>query len=99
MRSDMRLLSLFLTVLLLATTLMAAAGNVSDDAIFDQVRLKLANDRDVGGANITVVVHNGNVELTGSVRKEIVRSKIEKLAKKVKGVKSVTNNIKVEMGG
>jgi osmotically-inducible protein OsmY len=78
---------------------MAAAGNVSDDAIFDQVRLKLANDRDVGGANITVVVHNGAVELSGSVRKEIVRSKIERLAKKVKGVKSVTNNIKVEMGG
>jgi osmotically-inducible protein OsmY len=99
MRSDMRLLSLFLTVLLLATTLMAAAASVSDDAIFDQVRLKLANDRDVGGANITVVVHNGAVELTGSVRKEIVRSKIEKLTKKVKGVKSVTNNIKVEMGG
>jgi osmotically-inducible protein OsmY len=99
MRSDMRLLSLFLTVLLLATTLMAAAASVSDDAIFDQVRLKLANDRDVGGANITVVVHNGAVELSGSVRKEIVRSKIERLAKKVKGVKSVTNNIKVEMGG
>jgi osmotically-inducible protein OsmY len=95
----MRLLSLFLTVLLLATTLTAAAANVSDDAIFDQVRLKLANDRDVGGANITVVVHNGAVELSGSVRKEIVRAKIEKLAKKVKGVKSVTNNIKVEMGG
>ncbi len=94
----MRLLSIFLTVLLLATTLMAVA-NVSDDAIFDQVRLKLANDRDVGGANITVVVHNGAVELSGSVRKEIVRSKIEKLTKKVKGVKSVTNNIKVEMGG
>ena len=98
MRSDMRLLSLFLTVLLLTATLTAAA-NLSDDAIFDQVRLKLANDRDVGGANITVVVHNGAVELTGSVRKEIVRSKIEKLTKKVKGVKSVTNNIKVEMGG
>lgn len=94
----MRLLSIFLTVLLLATTLMAAA-NVSDDAIFDQVRLKLANDRDVGGANITVVVHNGAVELSGSVRKEIVRSKIEKLTKKVKGVKSVVNNIKVDMGG
>ena len=94
----MRLLSLFLTVLLLTATLTAAA-NLSDDAIFDQVRLKLANDRDVGGANITVVVHNGAVELSGSVRKEIVRSKIEKLAKKVKGVKSVTNNIKVEMGG
>ena len=95
----MRLLSLFLTVLLLATTLTAAAANVSDDAIFDQVRLKLANDRDVGGANITVAVHNGAVELSGSVRKEIVRSKIEKLTKKVKGVKSVINNIKVEMGG
>ena len=94
----MRLLSLFLTVLLFANTMLAAA-NVSDDTLFDQVRLKLAGDRDVGGSNITVVVKDGNVELSGTVRKDAVREKIEKLTKKVKGVKSVTNNIKVDKGG
>ncbi len=87
-----------LIVLFLAVTLIAAT-TVSDDALFDQVRLKLAGDRDVGGSNITVVVHNGAVELSGTVRKDAVREKIEKLAKKVKGVKSVTNNIKVDKGG
>ena len=48
----MRTISLFLTMMLMAVTLFAAAKDTSDDALYDQVRLKLAGDRDVGGGAI-----------------------------------------------
>lgn len=92
----MRTIFLFLTMILLAATLFgAAAKDLSDDAIYDQVRLKLAGDRDVGGGAITVKVTQGAVELSGQVKTESIRAKAEKLTKKVKGVKSVINQLKV----
>ena len=91
----MRTISKFLMMLLMAATLFAAAKDLSDDAIYDQVRLKLAGDRDVGGGAITVKVTQGAVELSGTVKTESIRVKAEKLAKKVKGVKSVVNLLKV----
>lgn len=91
----MRTISIFLMMFLMAATLFAAAKDLSDDAIYDQVRLKLAGDRDVGGGAITVKVTQGAVELSGTVKTESIRVKAEKLAKKVKGVKSVVNLLKV----
>jgi hyperosmotically inducible periplasmic protein len=72
-----------------------AAGPVSDDEIYDKVRITLANDRDVKGGNIEVKVSKGVVELQGTVRLEKQRAKAEKVAKKVKGVQKVVNNLKV----
>lgn len=91
----MRTISIFLMMFLMAATLFAAAKDLSDDAIYDQVRLKLAGDRDVGGGAITVKVTQGAVELSGTVKTQSIRVKAEKLAKKVKGVKSVVNLLKV----
>ena len=91
----MRTISTFLMMFLMAATLFAAAKDLSDDAIYDQVRLKLAGDRDVGGGAITVKVTQGAVELSGTVKTGSIRVKAEKLAKKVKGVKSVVNLLKV----
>ena len=91
----MRTISIFLMMFLMAATLFAAAKDLSDDAIYDQVRLKLAGDRDVGGGAITVKVTQGAVELSGTVKTESIRVMAEKLAKKVKGVKSVVNLLKV----
>ena|SRR6476660_1243764 len=92
----MRTISLLLMMFLIATAFMVAAPkDVSDDAIYDQVRLKLAGDRDVGGGAITVKVDKGVVELTGTVKTENVRLKAEKLTKKVKGVQKVVNSLKV----
>lgn len=91
----MRTISIFLMMFLIAATLFAAAKDLSDDAVYDQVRLKLAGDRDVGGGAITVKVTQGTVELSGTVKTERIRVKAEKLAKKVKGVKSVVNQLKV----
>ena len=90
----MRKLFLFLTTMLMAAMLFAAA-NVSDDALYDQVRVHLARDRDVGGGAIDVKVTAGAVELSGNVKTEKIRVKAEKIAKKVKGVKSVVNQLKV----
>ncbi|MEO8126753.1 MAG: BON domain-containing protein [Bryobacteraceae bacterium] len=91
----MRTISVFLTMILMAATLFGAAKELSDDEIYDQVRLKLAGDRDVGGGAITVKVTQGAVELSGMVKTDSIRTKAEKLTKKVKGVKSVVNHLKV----
>jgi hyperosmotically inducible protein len=88
-----------ISVLILACTLSLAAANVTDDAIYDQVRVRLAHDRDVGGGNIEVKVQKGVVQLTGTVKRDALRVKAEKLAKKVKGVTQVVNELKVATGG
>ena len=65
----------------------------SDDALFDLVRRKLANDPDVRGGNLQVDVKDGVVTIKGVLEKESIRGKATKLAMKVKGVKKVDNQI------
>jgi osmotically-inducible protein OsmY len=75
-----------------------AAGQkepVSDDRIIDQVRMKLTTDPDVKGGADEVTVQNGVVTIKGKVDTERGKSKATKLAKKVKGVKSVDNQLMV----
>jgi osmotically-inducible protein OsmY len=74
---------------------MFAQSNLNDDKIYDLVRRKLANDPDVKGAGFDVAVKNGAVTLNGTVHDEKAREKAEKLTKKVKGVTSVVNQLKV----
>jgi osmotically-inducible protein OsmY len=66
---------------------------VSDDVIVDQVRVKIADDSEVGGQPIQVDAHNGVVVLTGKVTNDKLKSKVEKIAKKVKGVTGVDNKL------
>ena len=89
----MRLFTILVVLALVLLPAFAADKAISDDQIIDQVRLKLANDPEIGGRNIDVEAHEGAVTLKGKVRKEKLREKAEKLAKKVKGVTSVTNQI------
>jgi osmotically-inducible protein OsmY len=65
------------------------------DEINAKVRGKLISDTEVKGGHIDVKVSQGVVELTGTVRQEKARVKAEKLARKVKGVRSVVNQLKV----
>jgi len=51
--------------------------------------------REIGGMAIDVDVHEGVVTLKGKVRTDKMRSKAEKVAKKVKGVTSVNNQLAV----
>jgi len=80
-----------------ALMLPAVAQKKQGDAqIYDQVKMKLANDPDIKGGNLDVDVKAGVVTVSGRVDKERGRQKIEKVAKKVKGVNSVINQVKVE---
>src|SRR3954464_6383389 len=66
-----------------------------DNFITDTVRGRLAADAVVKGGAIEVDVVNGVVTLKGHVTEQKQKSKAEALAKKVKGVKSVVNNIQL----
>lgn len=85
-------------VLLLALLAVPALPQkkISDDAIYDQVRRVLANDPDVKGGAMEVDVKGGVVTVKGKVDREKARLKVEKLARKVKGVTGVNNQVKVE---
>src|SRR5512146_1014898 len=68
---------------------------VSDDAIFDNVRQKLASDADVRGAALDVSVKDGVVTIKGRVHTEKGRKKATEITKKVKGVVNVDNQLKL----
>lgn len=67
----------------------------SDDRISDQVRMRLATDPDVKGGALDVTVADGVVTIKGRVDTEKGKTKAEKLAKKVKGVKQIDNELVV----
>lgn len=88
----------FLAVVILsAGTLVAQkpAGGPADDRIYDQVRMRLANDPDVKGGALDVTVTDGVVTIKGRVDTEKGKDRATKLAKKVKGVKDVDNELVV----
>ena len=68
---------------------------VPDDRISDQVRMKLATDADVKGGALDVTVKDGVVTIKGRVDTEKGKTKATKLAKKIKGVKEVDNELVV----
>ncbi len=82
----------------IAASLLAPASYAdqkNDDRISDQVRMRLATDPDVKGGALDVTVHDGVVVIRGRVDTEKGKNKATKLAKKVKGVKQVDNELKV----
>ena len=85
-----------LFVLLLLTGSVVAFAQSTDDTIYDAVRRKLANDPDVKGGALEVDVKAGVVTIKGSVEKEQIKQKAEHIAKKVKGVKGVDNQLVVK---
>jgi len=68
---------------------------VSDDTISDNVRQRLASDADVRGAALDVTVKEGVVTIKGRVHTEKGRRKATELTKKIKGVVSVDNQLKL----
>jgi hyperosmotically inducible protein len=85
-------LVLFLTLI---TTAIAASKPVTDDFLIDTIRQKLAADQIVKGGAIEVICKDGAVTLKGTVEEPSQKNKAEKIAKKVNGVKSVTNEIMI----
>jgi osmotically-inducible protein OsmY len=91
-----------ITIALLAVFLLQTVGFakdpkvMTDDTITDQVRIKLAGDHVVKGGGLDVKVEKGVATLSGSVELPQQRERAAVVARKVKGVKSVVNNIEVK---
>jgi osmotically-inducible protein OsmY len=91
-----RLIALLLLLTLAVPMLVAQSKSaVSDDAISDNVRQRLASDADVRGAALDVTVKNGIVTIQGRVHTEKGRKKATEITKKVKGVVNVDNQLKL----
>jgi hyperosmotically inducible protein len=92
-----RLIAALIALLLAAGGLLAADKKPpNDDMISDYVRLRLAGDPDVKGGALQAASKDGVVTLTGTVESERQKEKAAKLAKKVKGVKQVVNNLTIK---
>lgn len=91
----MRVFTLLFLFAFLFTGVVALAQS-SDDKIYDQVIRKLANDPDVKGGGFEVDVKDGVVTIKGVVEREKFKEKAERVAKKVKGVKGVVNQLVVK---
>lgn len=86
------------SVLLLGAALSAgvAAQSREDGRINDDVRRRLAGDPDVKCGACEVDVVDGVVTVRGTIDRAKFLPKVEKLARKVKGVKSVVNQVKAK---
>jgi len=91
-----KFVALLVAVLFVAGICLAADKKLSDDSISDYVRLKLSGDPDVKGGALDASCKAGVVTITGTVDTLRQKEKATKLAKKVKGVKEVVNNLVVK---
>jgi len=91
--------------LFVATVLVAAAGcaetrnregvgvHIDDAAITTTVKARLVEDKTVDADAIQVETAQGNVVLSGVARTSLEKSTVENIAMKVRGVKTVQNNV------
>ena len=66
---------------------------VDDSAITTAVKAKFVEDKTVAASAISVETLNGTVQLSGFAKSSAERSQAENLARSVKHVKSVKNDI------
>lgn len=103
----MKTLSKGLAVLVAAAAMMlggcavgrdqSSAGEYIDDAaITTQVKAKFVENAAVAASSISVETLQGTVQLSGFAKNAAEKSTAEKLAKSVKGVKAVKNDIIVK---
>ena len=92
-----RILSVFLMLAIFGCAVSAFAADkaISDDLIYDNVKRKLATDSNIKGGGLDIDVKQGVVTLKGKVEYEKQKVKAERVAKKVRGVKSVVNEITI----
>ncbi len=96
-----------LAALAISLTLLAVSGcavsrgqesvgaYVDDVGITTLVKSRFFEDKDVAGSSIGVETLNGTVMLSGFAKNTLERNKAETIARGVKGVKSVKNEIAV----
>jgi len=91
-----KIVAVLTTFVLFAAVCLAADKVISDDMIYDNVRIKLASDTIVKGGALNVDVKQGIVTLGGMVENNRQKDRAAKLAKSVKGVKQVINNLNLK---
>ena len=69
--------------------------NMDDDRITTEVKSKLAAESAASLTRVSVTTTNGNVSLIGNVPTAADRALAEQLARGVKGVQKVANNLQV----
>jgi hyperosmotically inducible protein len=83
-----------LVILALASVCLAKDKQpLTDGSLTDQVSIRLASDQIVKGGALKVDVKEGVVTLSGQVEDERQKDRATMLARKVKGVKQVINNL------
>ena len=82
-----------LGLILVAAACFAADKPLTDNGLSDMILIKLSADRDVKGGALKVDVKQGVATLSGSLESQRLKDKAGKIAKGVKGVKQVVNNI------
>lgn len=84
-----------LLVLLLLVAPLPAQDENPDDIVYDRVMRRLVNDPELKTNALEVAVEEGAVTVTGLVETEKLRRRVDKILKKVKGVKKVVNQVRV----
>lgn len=77
------------------TQAVAVPGTSADRGIRRHLTLAIARDADLKNREISFIVANGDVSVTGIVGTEEERRKINALAMSIDGVKSVANALRV----
>lgn len=73
-----------------------SAHPVDDSVITTKVKAKLVGDKQTRADHVEVETVNGVVDLTGTAASKAKAARAVSLARQVKGVKSVKNNIQIE---
>jgi osmotically-inducible protein OsmY len=74
----------------------ASFGEAVDSLITSQVKTALSGDADVGAMAIGVETVRGSVQLSGVASSRDVRQRAGELARNVRGVSAVRNDIRLE---
>ena len=74
---------------------LSAQDDDPDDIIYDRVIRRLVNDPQLKTNALRVTVEEAAVTITGMVETEKLRRRVDKIVKKVKGVKKVDNQVRV----
>jgi len=80
------------------TAVMGAGAHVDDGKISTQVKAGLSADKDISASHVDVDTKEGVVTLKGSVPTAAAKSRAAEIARNVKDVKSVDNQLQVKAG-
>jgi hyperosmotically inducible protein len=79
-----------------STSHQSVGQNIDDKTILASVKTKLVADKASNLTKVDVDVTNGTVYLTGNVDSAEQKSRGERIARDVNGVRSVVNNLEVQ---